>query len=107
MRINNASAGTVQIGSGGTALSKVIKGTVTIDPASVNATTVTTQTFTLTGAATGDTLILNVPSGGLTAGLLVLQARVSAANTVSVTFYNTTGAPIDEASASWTYQIVR
>lgn len=83
------------------------KGTVTVDPASINATTVATQTFTLTGAATGDTVVLNPPTAGLTAGLLVLQVRVSAANTVAVTFHNTTGSAIDEASASWVYQLSR
>jgi hypothetical protein len=83
------------------------RGTVTIDPASVGATTVATQTFTLTGAAVGDTLVLNPPAAGLTAGLLVLQSFVSTANTISIVFYNTTGAPIDEGSASWTYKLSR
>lgn len=85
----------------------VKRGTVTIDPASVNATTVASQTFTLTGAATGDSLVINPPAAGLTAGLLVLQTFVSAANQITIVFYNTTGSPIDQASASWTYQLSR
>ena len=95
------------IGSGGTALTKVLKGTVAIDPASINANTVSEQSFALTGAATGDSLTLNPPAAGLTAGLLVLQAYVSAADTIKITFQNTTGSPIDEAGANWTYKLVR
>lgn len=101
-----ASATSVAIGSG-TAITKIVKGTVTIDPASVAATTVATQTFTLTGAVVGDSLTLNIPTAGLTAGMLICQSWVSAADTISVTFYNTTGAPIDLASASWFYQLTR
>jgi len=97
----------VRIGSAGTHLSRVVKGTVAINPASIAAGTVVTQTFTLAGAAVGDSLILNIPAAGLTAGLLVLQARVSAADTISVVFYNSVGAPVDEASADWTYMLVR
>jgi hypothetical protein len=92
---------------GGTSIAKILKSTVSVDPASINAMTVSSQTFTLTGAATGDSLILNPPSAGLTSGLIVMQSFVSAANTITVVFYNTTGAPVDEGSASWTYQLVR
>jgi hypothetical protein len=99
-------ATSLAIGSG-TAITKVLKGTVTIDPASINATTVSSQTFTLTGAATSDSLTLNPPAAGLTAGLLVCQYFVSAANTITIVFYNTTGGSIDEPSASWTYHISR
>lgn len=88
-------------------ITRVLKGTVTINPASINATTVSSQTFTLTGAVVGDSLTLNPPAAGLTAGLLVMQCFVSAADTITVVFYNTTGAPIDEGSASWNYLIHR
>jgi hypothetical protein len=99
--------GQVRIGTGGTVLTKMLKGSVTIDPASVAAGVVSSQTFTLTGAVVGDALQLNPPAAGLTAGLIVLQSFVSAANTVTVLFQNTTGAPIDEPSASWTYLLIR
>lgn len=92
---------------GGTAITKVIRGTVTIDPASLAAATAATETVTITGAVVGDSIVINPPAAGLTAGLLMLQAYVSAANTVKVVLYNSTGAPIDEASASWNYLITR
>ena len=90
----------------GSAITVIRKGTVTIDPASVNATTVADQTFTLTGAAVNDILVLN-PRAALTAGLTWGGAHVSATNTVKIRFYNTTGAPIDEASATWDYILIR
>jgi hypothetical protein len=99
-------ATSLAIGSG-TAITKILKGTVTVNPASINANTVSSQTFTLTGATSGDSLILNVPAADLTAGLAMYQSFVSAANTITIVFENTTGAPIDEESASWTYTLIR
>jgi hypothetical protein len=96
----------VKIGQG-TAISKVLRGTVSVNPSSVAANSVSTQTVTITGAATGDSVVLNPPAAGLTAGLLVTQVRVSAADTVSVTYYNTTGSAIDEGSGTWNYLLVR
>lgn len=88
-------------------ITRVIKGTITMDPASVGSTTVADQTFTLTGAVVGDALILNPPATALTAGMLVCQAQVSATDTIKVRFYNTTGGAIDLGSASWTYCLIR
>lgn len=100
------SGGTLAIGSG-TALTKVLRGSVTIDPASITATTVDTQTFTLTGAVAGDSLILNGPTAGIDAGVLICQAWVSGANAIKITFNNTTGGAIDIASATWFYTLIR
>lgn len=110
LRVDGTGATTTPVSlgvGGGTALTKVVKGTVTIDPASINATTVSSQTFTLTGAVAGDSLVLNPPAAGLTAGVLVSQVFVSSSNTITVVFYNTTGGGIDLASASWTYTLIR
>lgn len=96
----------IAIGSG-TAITKIVKGAVTINPASINATTFSSQTFALTGASVGDSLILNPPAAGLTSGLMVCQAFVSSADTITISFYNSSGAPIDESSASWNYVLIR
>ena len=74
----------------------------TIDLASIAATSYSAQTFTVTGLTTNDSITVNPPA--LTAGLYFISARVSAADTVELTFYNSTGGAIDEASA--TYYIV-
>lgn len=94
------------VGSG-TALTKFIRGQVTFDPASVGSTTVADQTITVTGALANDTVIINPPTTALTAGMLICQAHVSATDTVKIRLYNTTGSPIDLASGSWTYCLIR
>jgi len=58
----------------------------------VAASTSAEQTFTVTGLATGQAVVINKPTSQ--AGLLVGMGRVSAANTVGITFGNDTGAAI-------------
>ena len=65
------------------------------DPPSIAAGGVATTTVTVTGANLGD---YAEASFSLALGGLITFAAVSAANTVTVTFYNTTGAPIDLGS---------
>ena len=90
----------------GTAINK-IKGTVSINPTIISATTTSSQNFTLTGAVVGDSLVLNLSAAGLTTGLLVTQCYVSAADTITIVFWNPTIVPIDEPAGNWTYQLVR
>lgn len=70
-----------------------------LDPASVSADSVSTQTFTVSGLTTDDVVIVNAPD--LTDGLVVSNARVSSADTLELTFYNHTSSAIDESSATW------
>jgi hypothetical protein len=72
---------------------------VTHNPASVGAGLVTEETITVTGAATGDRVLINAPS--LEANLVISSAYVSAADTVKFRLYNPTGAPIDPASQAF------
>ncbi len=66
-----------------------------LDVASVAANTSAEQAFPVKGLKVGDFVHVNKPS--LHAGLVVSTARVSAADTLSITFGNTTGAAIDPA----------
>lgn len=66
--------------------------TVTLSPAQVAANTTAEQTFTVPGAKVGDYVYVNKPSAQ--AGLGIVGARVSATNTVGITFSNNTGAGI-------------
>jgi hypothetical protein len=93
------------IGSSGTQLTQVKVYTPSLDVASVAATTVADQTFTVSGLTTADTVFVNPPA--LTAGLLVTSARVSAADTLQVRFHNTTAVAVDEAAAVWRIVAVR
>lgn len=73
--------------------------TAALDFASIAAGAVGTLTMTVTGAATGDMVIV-APPGNITAGL-VWCAFVSSANTVTIRLINGTASAIDPASASW------
>ena len=100
-----ATAG-VKPGTSAVALTQVYKGTVAVDPAEIAANTRAETQVTITGAATGDIVIMNPPAA-LEAGLVFSHARVSAANTVQVGLGNITGSPIDGASLTWSYAILR
>lgn len=102
-----SATGGLQAGSFGTLLTQIKKGTVSVDVTSLNTVTSADITVTLTGAATGDLVILHPPATAMTAGLLVCQAFVSAANTVKVRVYNASGETIDEAAATWTYLLIK
>jgi hypothetical protein len=77
----------------------------TLDVASVAANTSAEQTFTVNGLTTKDVVFVN--KSDLDAGLGVVNARVSAANTLALTFMNTTGSPINPASETYKLLVVR
>lgn len=79
--------------------------TQSIDVASVAANTTAEQTFTVPGLAVGDFVIVNKPSAS--AGLGICNARVSAANTLAITFNNNTASPIDPAAESYKIMYIR
>lgn len=74
----------------------------TLSPAIVAANTTAEQTFTVTGLAVGDVVMVNKPT--TQAGLGIVGARVSAANTLAITFSNNTAAGITP-TASEVYAI--
>jgi hypothetical protein len=76
---------------------------VTLSPASVAANTSAEQTFTVNGLQAGDHVSVNKPTAQ--AGLGIVGARVSAANTLAITFGNYTGTPI-VPTASQTYLVL-
>ncbi len=70
---------------------------VTLSPSSVANATSAEQTFTMTGAALGDFVMVSKPTAQ--AGLVISTARVSAANTIAITFANVTAATITPTAA--------
>lgn len=77
-----------------------------MNPASVGADTAAEQTFTLHGLRTTD-IVLCVVKPSLTAGLDIGNTRVSAANTIAITFSNSTASPIDPPSENYQFVIFR
>jgi hypothetical protein len=96
----------MKVGSG-TQITKIVKGTVSVNPASLATVTAADLSVTITGAAVGDAVIMNPPAAGLTAGLFATDVWVSAADTVKIRFYNGSAGTIDEAAADWTYTLIR
>ncbi|HEY3695145.1 hypothetical protein [Phenylobacterium sp.] len=70
-----------------------------VDVASVAANTTAEQTFTLRGLRSGDFVSVVKPS--LNAGLGVVNARVSATDTIAIKFVNATGGAIDPVSETY------
>lgn len=68
-----------------------------LSPASVAANTVAEQTFTVNGLAVGD--FVNVSKPTTQAGLGIVNARVSAANTLAIAFANATSSAISPTAA--------
>lgn len=80
---------------------------ISLDVASVAANTTAEQTFTLTGARAATDVVLAVNKPSLSAGLGVVNARISADDTLAITFANVTGSPIDPGAESYLVVIGR
>lgn len=79
---------------------------VTLSPAAVAANTTAEQTFTVTGLQVGD--FVNVIKPTTQAGLGIVNARVSAANTLAIAFVNSTAGSITPtASESYALNVTR
>lgn len=77
-----------------------------LSPANVAANTTAEQSFTVTGLKTGDIVLGNKPTAQ--AGLGVVGMRVSATDTLAITFVNATASGITPtASQTWTFAILR
>ena len=74
----------------------------TIDPASVSANSESQQTFTVTGLKTNDVVFVNKPSN--TGGIGIINAYVSATDTLAIKFYNTSAGSVNPPSE--TYRVV-
>jgi hypothetical protein len=96
-----AAVGALQIGDNDMVYG-IEYGTVAIDPASINATSRGGTTFTLTGAATTDIIIVNPPAD-LNDDLIFAGAAVTATDTVTIYLYNPTASGINESSRTFSY----
>ncbi len=83
-------SGDYKLGTAGTVLNNMIKSSFSLnDNTQFNATT-RTVTVTVTGATINATVLIN-PRAALAAGVAIAWTRVSAANTVQVSFINSSG----------------
>lgn len=77
----------------------------TISLALIGATSYSIQAFTVAGLNVNDVITVNPPD--LTSGLYLLSWRVSAADTLSMIFYNSTGAGITQGAAVYKIMATR
>jgi hypothetical protein len=80
--------------------------TAALSPAQVAANTTAEQTFTVAGVAVGDLVFVNKPTAQ--AGLGIVGLRVSALDTVAITFSNNTGSGITPTAAEvYKFEVLR
>jgi hypothetical protein len=93
------------IGLGNTTLDLLMQAALT--PSAVSANTTAEQTFTVTGLQVGD-MVAGINKPTAQAGLGIVGMRVSAANTLAITFSNNTAGSITPtAGETYVFQIVR
>ena len=80
--------------------------TFTYDPASIAAATTAEQTVTVPGLRVGD-YVADITKPTLTAGVGIVNCRVSAANTLAVTWVNATAAPVDPPAETYSAYVLR
>lgn len=78
---------------------------VTFDPAAVATVTTAEQSLTVPGLKVGDMVFWQKPTN--TAGVGVVNMRVSAADTLQVIFVNPTAGSVNAASETWTLLVFR
>lgn len=93
------------VGMGNTTLDLLMQAALT--PSAVSANTTAEQTFTVTGLQVGD-FIGGINKPTTQAGLGIVNARVSAANTLAIAFSNNTAGSITPTAGEvYTFQLVR
>jgi hypothetical protein len=86
-------------------LAKTLTTTAELDFPSTGSNATSDLTITLTGAADGDVVMVGVPSGSATDGTYF--AFVSAANTITVRFHNTSGGSTDPTFGTFRVSIIK
>lgn len=71
----------------------------TLNPSSINAGSVSSETFSVSGLETDMAVVVNAPN--LEAGVFLLGAFVSARNVLTLVLWNTTVAPVNPASQAF------
>lgn len=106
----NYFAGSVTIGSGGSAITKHLTTTESVDFGAISSQSCTTQTLSYLGAATTDSVIATplAVSGGIETVSATWNVYVSTGNIITIKVCNPTGSPTADVSAqTWRVDIWR
>lgn len=99
--------GGASIGTSGTAITKVLKGTVSVTIPALLTATNADVTVTITGAAAGDLVQVTPLAAAMEANVAIVGAFVSAANTVKVRVANIGAGTLTGSTTNFTYMIVQ
>lgn len=80
-------------------------GIATVSPSPVSANSQLTETYTVNGLQTDMMIVVNQEQANIQAGLALVSPLVSAANTLKLTWINSTSSPITP-TASQTIKVV-
>lgn len=75
-----------------------------LNPSSINANTVSSQTFTISGISISDNINANA---SMVAGLQLLQVHAIADNIIEMAIWNSTGGSLDQASTTFNITTIR
>lgn len=100
-----AASDNLTIGGAGTPITQIRVYSQTITPASVAAQSAAEQTFTVTGLALTDKVFVNPAATGNATG--IAGARVSAANTLAISYVNPTIAALTPAAGTYKITAMR
>ena len=89
----------------GNPILRTLAAAATLDFPSISAAGTQTLTVTVPGAAVGDVVAIGLPAT-VNAGI-VFDARVSAADTLTVRAMNITASPVDPASATYDFVVFK
>jgi hypothetical protein len=92
-------------GSGSSTIAGIGRINQSLTPVSVATITAAEQAFTVPGLQVGDAITITPPS--ITAGVAPVCARVSAANTLQITFVNPTAGALVPAAGVYQIQFTR
>lgn len=95
------------VGSAGTQITKIEKGTVSVVVSALAAAAEEDIDVTISGAAAGDIVLACPTEAAAETGLAILGAWVSAADTVTIRIGNTSGSGLTGSTANWSYLLIK
>jgi hypothetical protein len=96
-----------EVGSSGTQLSLIKKGTVSVTVSALAAAAEEDITLSISDAVAGDIVILTPPNAAAETGLAKLLEWVSASGSVKLRVGNVSGSSLTGSTADWNYILIR
>lgn len=90
-----------------TSVAGAVPGTLAWSATTLATVTTSELTTTVPGVMPGDLVDLYLVSGAMTTGLQIANCRVSAANTLAVTWVNSSGGTLTIPTATWYANVTR